>query len=76
MTRFALVDELEAMATLHCPPERRRYHAALYDALASALLLRAALRRPEFAGATIPWLLQLSALDPVRREAMQQGELF
>ena len=76
VTRFALADELEALAALHCPPQRRRYHAALYDALASALLLRAALRRPEFAGATIPWLLHLSALDPARREAMQQRELF
>ncbi len=76
VTRFALAEELAALAGLHCPPERRRYHAALYDALASALLLRTALRRPEFAGATLSWLIQLSALDPVRREAMQQGELF
>lgn len=76
VTRFALAEELAVLAELHCPPARRRFHAALYDALASALLLRAALRRPEYAGATIPWLLQLSALDPDRRAAMQQRELF
>jgi DNA polymerase-3 subunit epsilon len=76
VTQFALGPELAALAERYCPTARRRYHAALYDALASALLLRAVLRKPEFEPATIPWLLQLSALDPVRREAMQQGELF
>jgi DNA polymerase III epsilon subunit-like protein len=68
--------ELDSLAALHCPSERRRYHAALYDALAGALLLRALLLRPEFSSATIPWLLQMSTLDPERRGAMQQGELL
>jgi len=68
--------ELDALAAAHCPVHRRRYHAALYDALAGALLLRALLRRPEFAPATIPWLLQTSTLDPERRSALQQGDLF
>ena len=76
VTQFALGPELAAQAERFCPPERRRYHAALYDALASALLLRAVLRKPEFEAATIPWLLELSSLDPARREAMRQGELF
>ena len=31
--------ELDALAQAHCPPDRRRYHAALYDALAGAWLL-------------------------------------
>ena len=52
------------------------YHAALYDALAGAVLLLALLRRPEFAAATLPWLLQMSTLDPVKRGAMQQRDLF
>lgn len=73
---FGLQAELDALAARHCPAERRRYHAALYDALAGALLLLALVRRPEFAGATIPWLLQMSTLDPERREALRQGELF
>lgn len=68
--------ELDALAAVHCPESRRRYHAALYDTLAAALLLLALLRRPEFSGATIPWLLQMSTLDPDRRSAMQQGDLF
>ena len=73
---FGLQAELDAQAAAHCPPARRHYHAALYDALAAALLLRAWLRRPELSAATIPWLLQLSTLDPVRRDALRQGDLF
>lgn len=68
--------ELDAQAAQHCPATRCHYHAALYDALAGALLLRAFLQRPEFAGATIPWLLQMSTLDGGKRGALQQGDLF
>lgn len=74
--RYDLQAALTAAARQHCPPERRRYHAALYDALAGALLLLALLKRPEFSSATIPWLLQLSTLDPEKRGALQQGNLF
>jgi len=76
VTQFALEPELVALAERHCPPARRHYHAALYDALAAALLLRAALSRPEFESATLPWLLEHSSLDPARRESLRQGELF
>jgi len=68
--------ELDALAALHCPASRRNYHAALYDALAGALLLQALLRRPEFAGATLPWLLQMSTTDGDKRGALQQGDLW
>ena len=34
------------------------------------------LQRPEFAAATIPWLLQMSTLDADKRSALQQGNLF
>ena len=73
---LGLQGELDALAAAHCPEPRRRYHAALYDALAGALLLLALLRRPQFSAATLPWLLQMSTLDPGRRGAMQQGDLF
>ena len=76
VTQFSLGAELAALAEQHCPPTRRHYHAALYDALAAAVLLRGALARPEYAAATVPWLLELSSLDPVRRESLRQGELF
>jgi DNA polymerase-3 subunit epsilon len=76
VVRYELQAELTVVARQHCPPERRRYHAALYDALAGALLLLALLKRPELASATIPWLLQMSTLDADKRGAMQQGNLF
>jgi DNA polymerase-3 subunit epsilon len=76
VTQFGLGTELAALAERHCPTARRRYHAALYDALAAASLLRAALMRPEYDSATVPWLLEHSSLDPARRESLRQGELF
>jgi DNA polymerase III epsilon subunit-like protein len=68
--------ELDALAAAHCPPDRRRYHAALYDALAGAVLLAALARNPQIAGMTTLQLLTLSTLDPDKREALQQRELF
>ena len=76
VARTGLQAELDAVTRRHCPPERRRYHAALYDALAGALLLLALLRRPELADSTIPWLLQMSTQDGDKRDALKQRELF
>lgn len=73
---FGLQAEIDALALQHCPPARRQFHAALYDAMAGALLLRDFLRRPEFTVATIPWLLQMSTLDGEKRDALRQGEFF
>lgn len=68
--------ELDALAAVHCPPERRRYHAALYDALAGALLLVRLARDPSWAALTMPQLLALSTRDADRREEMTQGRLW
>ena len=76
VARGGLQAELDAFARKHCPLERRQYHAALYDALAGALLLLALLRRAELSAATIPWLLQMSTTDGGKRGALQQGDLF
>jgi len=73
---WGLQAELDALAVTHCPATRRFYHAALYDALAAALLLVSLLRRPELAGATVPWLLQMSTGDGRKRAGLQQGTLF
>ncbi len=73
---FGLQGDLDVLAAQHCPASRRQYHAALYDAFAGALLLRAIVQRPEYADATIPWLLQMSTLDGGKRSALQQGDLF
>lgn len=68
--------ELDALAAAHCPADRRHYHAALYDALAGALLLRTLARDPETGRLTMMQMLALSTLDAAKREALQQGELF
>ncbi|ACB73569.1 3'-5' exonuclease [Opitutus terrae] len=71
-----LKHELDALAAQYCPPERRRYHAALYDALAGALLLASLARDPRLATLSIMQLLALSTLDADKRDALQQRELF
>jgi len=76
VARFNLQTRLDELAKQHCPAERRRYHAALYDALAGALLLQALVTREEFAGATLPWLLQRSTANPRKRDELRQVELF
>lgn len=76
VTTFQLGARLEALAARHCPALRRSYHAALYDAIAAALLLISLGERPEFRDATIGWLLEMSTLNPQQRADLQQRELF
>jgi DNA polymerase-3 subunit epsilon len=71
-----LQGELDGLAEDVCPPQRRRYHAALYDALAGALLLAALAREPAVARLSVMQLLALSTLDGEKRDALQQGNLF
>lgn len=68
--------ELDRLAAQHCPAERRRYHAAPYDALAGALLLCSLAHEPGLAALTLPQLLAFSILDGEKRDALQQGSLF
>ena len=75
VTVFELEDELAALAETHCPPDRRRFHAALYDALAGALLLVRLGRLPEFAGMTVGWLLRMSS-GKERATGLAQKELW
>ena len=72
----SLQGELDALASVHCPAGRRRYHAALYDALAGALVLGSLSRYPQLASLTVMQLLALSTLDPWRRDSIVQRELF
>jgi DNA polymerase-3 subunit epsilon len=76
VVRQGLQEQVDAVAAQHCPPGRRDYHCALYDALAGAVLLRWLLHLPEMATATIPWLLQMSTLDAEKRGALQQPDLW
>ena len=68
--------ELDDLAARHCPEGRRRYHSALYDALAGALLLTSLARHPQLASLTVMQLLALSTLDPRKRDSIVQRELF
>jgi DNA polymerase III epsilon subunit-like protein len=72
----SLQGELDALAAAHCPVGRRRYHAALYDALAGALLLGSLARIPQLAALTVMQLLALSTLDARKRDSIVQRELF
>jgi DNA polymerase-3 subunit epsilon len=71
-----LQGELDALAAIHCPADRRRYHAALYDSLAGALLLAGLAREENLAKLTVMQVLALSTLDARKREALIQRELF
>lgn len=71
-----LQPELDALAAGHCPPERRRYHAALYDALAGALLLASLARDLRLAELSVMQLLAFSTLDGGKRDALRQRDLF
>jgi DNA polymerase III epsilon subunit-like protein len=73
---FCLQPELDRLATRHCPPERHFYHAALYDALASALLVRSLAGDSAYAQQTLGHLILRSTSDPVKREAIIQPELW
>lgn len=71
-----LQPQLEVMAARYCPAERRHFHAALYDALAGALLMTSLATEPRVAGLSVMQLLALSTLDPEKRDGLQQGNLF
>lgn len=40
ITTFGLLNELKILAEKYCPENRRKFHSALYDAIAAALLLK------------------------------------
>ena len=73
---FGLQAQLDELAARYCPEQRRRYHAALYDALAGALLLTRLATEPTLAGQSCAWLLAMSTLDGDKRAALRQGGLF
>ena len=73
---FGLRERLEAEAEERCPPGRGKYHCALFDALASALLLVAAAEIPEVAEGDFLWLLQAASSGKKQRESIVQRDLF
>lgn len=68
--------QLDALAAVYCPVERCHYHAALYDALAGALLLLRLAEKPGWGDKSLRWLIEHSTMDVGRREALRQNDLF
>jgi len=73
---FRLQERLDGQARLLCPEHRRRYHCALYDAIASALLLVHLFSESEFKGISLRWLITQSAASAAEQESLGQQELF
>lgn len=73
---FSLEEPLNQLAHLHCPKERIRYHCALYDALASALLLQRLFSLEELKGLSLFQLFTLSASSASVFNERRQQELF
>lgn len=73
---FSLQEELDHQAGLFCPAGRKHYHCALYDAMASALLLARLFSEPELESASLRWLILQSASSDSERELMGQQELL
>lgn len=73
---FHLQENLDQQARTFCPHGRQRYHCALYDALASALLLIRLLSEPELEEASLRWLILQSVASAAERESMGQQELL
>ena len=70
IAQFGLQTELDQHAQKYCPHERCFYYAALYDALAGVLLLKALVTRPEVSSASLAWLLQLAP------QTQKNGQIF
>ncbi len=75
ITRFELEDALDRLAKQWCPPARQRFHCALFDALASAVLLQALCRCPGFEAVTLDWLLDHSAASVEAFRQRRQSQL-
>ncbi len=73
---FELQPELDSRVATLCPVDRRHYHCALYDAVASALLLRRLADEPSLKDASLRWLFLQSAASAAARDAMGQQELL
>ena len=76
LQEFGLQERLDQLAQLHCPADRRRYHCALYDAIASALLMIQLVSEPELVDASLRWLILQSASSELERQSMGQQEFF
>lgn len=68
---FQLTDPLIEVSRKYCPATRMKYHCALYDALASAVLLLYLTNLIDFKNISIEWLLINSASQDKRADMEQ-----
>lgn len=76
MEAFEMQGLLDEQASMICPSDRSRYHCALYDALASAMLLQRLGEDPKLKDASLHWLLLQSASSGAARKHMVQQDLL
>lgn len=74
--RYDLQADLNELGRTHCPVDRQGYHCALFDALASALLLCNYCRELCDERLTLLQLVAHSQGNSVKRQKVEQRELF
>lgn len=74
--RWELQHELDELAAKYCPEGRRKYHCALYDALASALLLIQYCTELSDGKPSVRQLIIESQGSGARRQEFEQQQLF
>jgi DNA polymerase III epsilon subunit-like protein len=70
---FGLAEQLDIISADYCPPARRHFHCALYDALGSAMLLQHLGSLDGFEDLTLDWLMIHSQSQD---ENASQTEIF
>ncbi len=73
---FELNEKLGILSNRYCPKKRNKYHCALYDALASSLLLKRLLVPNIFKQLNLSQLFELSSASSSVFNRRQQQELF
>lgn len=76
VVKMDLMEELEFLAQKYCPEARAGFHSALYDAMATALLLLSIEQNQEGPTVSLGWMLEMSTADPGKKEERRQGRLF
>lgn len=74
--RYGFQEELDELGAAYCPEGRKAYHCALYDAIASALLLINYCQNLSDETVSLTRLIARSQGNPVKRQELEQRELF
>ena len=76
VNQFGLENELKSLAEKLCPTQRCRYHCALYDTIACALLLLYYIHLPQNQSVDLETLLLQSAFGSETFNDRNQQQLF